>query len=153
MHLAGCSLSRKPPGVEPSRHVRRCRARSQARVTGAALFGTNLPRAPRPASGTLEGWHDHVEYLVDASTDPALVDAHTANGAKRVEPQNEGVISDAKADTGGDGGVQITGWKPVPDAGLKSYTGYVVFYGRLGTSPWHSWTAATRESAQAAAAP
>jgi len=124
---------------------------TEVQVTGSAQFGKDLPRAPRPVTGTLEGWHDNVAYRIDASTDPALVGAHTVSAAKRIEAQNEGVITDEKADTAGDGGVQVTGWKSAPDAGLKSYTGYVVFYGRLGTSPWHNWTAATRASAQAAA--
>ena len=72
--------------------------------------------------------------------------------AKRVEAQDEKVVKDKQGDTGGDGGVQVTGWKDAPDPGLKTYTGYVVFYGRLGTSAWSGWAAATKESAEAAAA-
>jgi hypothetical protein len=126
---------------------------TEVQVLGSAMFGKNLAGAPNPVKGALEGWHDNVPYVIDASTHPAFVGVHTATAAKRVEAQNEDVVSDKKGDAANDGGVQITGWRSVPDAGLSSYTGYVVFYGRLGTSAWHVWTAATRESAEAAARP
>jgi hypothetical protein len=118
------------------------------RAEGEALFGK--PGSPESVSGKV-GWQTD-QFVITPTTDPRLVGAHTVKAAKRVEAQDESVVSDKKGDTGADGGVQVSGWKDAPDAGLKSYTGYVVFYGRLGTSRWSGWTKATKESAEAAAA-
>lgn len=118
------------------------------KAEGEALFGK--PGSPESVNGKV-GWQTDL-FVITPTTDPRLVGEHTVKAAKRVEAQDESVVADQKGDTGGDGGVQVTGWKAAPDAGLKKYTGYVVFYGRLGTSRWNGWTKATKESAEAAAA-
>ena len=103
--------------------------------------------------GALSGWHDGVEFDITADTDPATVGEHTVLSAQRIEANIGGAMEDKKSDgggaqdkkgryLGGDGGVQITGEKAVPDAGLSSYSGYVVFYGRLSSSRWAAWTPA-----------
>lgn len=119
----------------------------EVEAKGMALFGR--PGSPESKNGMV-GWASD-DFVIKSTTDPRLVGAHVVKAAKRVEAQDETVVSDKKGDTDHDGGVQVTGFKPVPDPG-KGYTGYVVFYGRLGTSPWHGWEAATKESAEAAAA-
>lgn len=118
---------------------------AEVRAEGHALFGK--PGSPTSTAGKT-GWQ-HDQFIITSTTDPRLVGEHTVKAAKRVEAQDETVVSDKANDTGADGGVQVSGWKEAPDAGLKHYTGYVVFYGRLGTSPWHGWTEATKESAEA----
>jgi hypothetical protein len=117
------------------------------RAEGEALFGKH--GSPESLGGKT-GWQRD-RFVIKPTTDPRLVGEHTVTAAKRVEAQDESVVDDKTGDTGGDGGVQLSGWKNAPDAGLKHYTGYVVFYGRLGTSAWAGWTKATKESAEAAA--
>lgn len=121
---------------------------TDVRAEGEALFGQ--PRSPESTTGKV-GWQRDV-FIIKPTTDPRLVGEHVVKAAKRVEAQDESVVADKQGDTGADGGVQVSGWKDAPDAGLKQYTGYVVFYGRLGTSAWSGWTKATKESAEAAAA-
>lgn len=123
------------------------------RVRGAAMFGQK--GSPKTEDAGASGWKEDVEYVIDADTDPALVGAHTVLSATRLEANIGGAMEDKETDGGGakdkkgrfiagDGGVQITGEKKVPDAGLSSYSDYVVFYGRLSASRWASWTPAQR---------
>lgn len=125
-------------------------------VHGAAIFGQ--AGSPKPITGALSGWRENADFLIDSDTDPALVGAHTTVSAERIEANIGGAMEDKETDgggakdkkgkfVGGDGGVQVTGAKKVPDAGLSSYAGYVVFYGRLGTSRWANWTPATAAGA------
>jgi hypothetical protein len=88
--------------------------------------------SPKPTGAALEGWHENVEFIIDKDTLPSLVGAHTVLKAARIEANTAGAGGLAG---GGDGGVQITDEVGVPDTGWKSYTRYVLYYGRLGTSP------------------
>jgi hypothetical protein len=118
----------------------------QVKARGSAMFGREgSPRALR--SEALEGWHEGVELLIDKDTRPALVGPHTVLTAQRIEANEPGAGTLKRSSAGGDGGVQITLEQPVPDRGLKTYTGYVVYYGRLGTSPWAGWKPATAATA------
>jgi hypothetical protein len=113
------------------------------RVRGSAMFGK--PGSPAPArGGPLDGWHDDIEFVLDRDTQPGLVGPHTVLAAQRIEANVAGAGTLLSRASGGDGGVQITREQAVPDHGLSSYTGYVVYYGRLGTSPWSGWTPAQR---------
>jgi len=121
------------------------------RAHGNAILGEE--RSPTPVAGAAAaGWSEGVEFVIDKDTDPALVGEHTVVAATRIEANLESSMvpeQKAKADKKGekpkpgDGGVQITGERPVPATG-KASEGLVVFYGRLGSSPWERWTKATR---------
>lgn len=119
-------------------------------ATGSAIFGQEgSPRCITDESA--KGWRDNVELVIDKDTNPALVGEHTITKARRIEANIEGAMVDeqkAKAEKGkkapaGDGGVQITGDVDVPAKGGKSED-LVVFYGRLASSPWMTWTKATK---------
>jgi hypothetical protein len=126
---------------------------NEVQVKGHALFGKDLPGAPRPVSGRLEGWHENVPFLIDDRTNPALVGKHVVTHASRLEANIDTAVDKINegTDTDGHGGVQITGLRPIPDPNPnpKKYPGNIVFYGRLGTSPWYAWSEATAESAKA----
>ena len=120
-------------------------------VKGAALFGQ--PGSPRPASGELSGWHDDVEYVIAHDTDPATVGAHTVLKAQKLEANWGKSMEDKETDGGGardakgnylagDGGVQITGAQSTKGEEAATDDSNGVFYGRLATSPWASWTPA-----------
>jgi len=115
---------------------------TEIRVKGNAMFGQ--PGSPK---GAAPGWQEGVEFTIDHATDPALVGEHVISAANRIEAQV--AQRSMKGDTAHDGGVQLTGMQPVPDANPMKYSDNVVFYGRLGTSKWHGWNAATRASAEA----
>jgi hypothetical protein len=113
------------------------------KVVGNAIFGQD--GSPKPSGGALTGWHEGVEFVIDKDTRPALVGEHNPpSQAARIEANVAGAGTLTKSKQGGDGGVQVTGEHLVPDPGSKSYTDYVVYYGRLGTSPWSTWTKATK---------
>ena len=112
------------------------------RARGDAILGEE--RSPRAvADGAPAGWNEGVEYVIEKDTDPALVGEHTVLAATRIEANVEGMMvpeQKAKAENGkkpppGDGGVQISGEHPVLSAKQRK-DGMVVFYGRLGSSPW-----------------
>jgi hypothetical protein len=147
--FAQCRHTRKDPN---GKQVGAGHAWQVAEVTasGRALFGHK--HSPKPVAGNLEGWHDeNVKFTITRETDPRLVGEHTVTAAVRVEAQDERAFKNKAADKNNDGGVQVTTPQPVPDSNPNGYKNYLVFYGRLGTSPWNGWTAATKESAAAAA--
>jgi hypothetical protein len=100
--------------------------------------------SPKPVNGELTGWQEGVDFVIDKDTLPSLVGEHTVTKAARIEANIAGAGTLASSKSGGDGGVQITSEQDVPDKGRSSYTGYVVYYGRLGTSPWNGWTPAKK---------
>lgn len=100
---------------------------------GAAMFGQ--AGSPEPVTGTLEGWHTDVEFIITKETSPALVGMHTFVREKRLEAN----IRSTFADKTGDGGVQITKEEDHKEDGFDSQC----FYGRLASSPWTGWVAAT----------
>lgn len=110
---------------------------TETQVVGDAMFGQK--GSPQPVAGKLDGWHSDVAFKITNDTDPALVGKHVVTHAKRIEAQSKDVVAEKSADSNGDGGVQLTGDHPVPDHGLASYTGFVVYYGRLGQSRWYGW--------------
>ena len=87
----------------------------------------------------LEGEVERLRAEVEQLRDQAKhLDADAAVGRKlRLEAEK------GKKAPVGDGGVQITGEVAVPTTGGKN-EGLVVFYGRLASSPWMTWTKATK---------
>jgi hypothetical protein len=112
------------------------------RAQGSAIFGQK--GSPKSTGVALEGWQENIEFIIDKDTLPSLVGTHKVLKATRIEANIAGAGNLAGSKAGGDGGVQITGESSVPDPGSKIYTGYVVYYGRLGTSPWNGWRPATK---------
>ena len=122
-------------------------------VKGAALFGQ--PGSPKPVSGELTGWHEDVEYVIAHDTDPATVGAHTVLKAQKLEANWGKSMEDKETDGGGardakgnflagDGGVQITGAQSTKGEAAATDDSNGVFYGRLASSPWATWTPARR---------
>lgn len=122
-------------------------------VKGAALFGQ--PGSPKPVTGELSGWHEDVEYVIAHDTDPATVGAHTMLKAQKLEANWGKSMEDKETDGGGardakgnflagDGGVQITGAQSTKGEAAATDDGNGVFYGRLASSPWATWTPARR---------
>jgi hypothetical protein len=132
------------PGLGPDTSVKHWGAGHAWQVwsvtaRGSALFGK--AGSPRPSGpGTLAGWHDDVAFTIDKDTNPALVGPHTVLTARRIEANLPGA---GTLPSSGDGGVQITREQAVPDLG-RGRSGFVVYYGRLGTSPWTGWKPAVK---------
>ena len=116
---------------------------------GSAMFGKD--GSPEPLDdATAAGWKDSMTFRITKDTDPSLVGEHVVVSATRIEANIEGAFAAQsgaakKPAPKGDGGVQITGERPVPDVN-KLHAGCVVFYGRLGSSRWAQWTKATKPS-------
>lgn len=110
---------------------------------GSAVFGK--PGSPEPVDGVKRaGWQGRVLFVIDKDTDPSLVGEHEVKSAMRLEA-NVATAGDADGNPmGGDGGVQLTGYRPVPDT--EKGTDHHVFVGRLGTSKWANCQAVTKES-------
>jgi hypothetical protein len=100
---------------------------------GAAMFGE--PGSPECTNRSLAGWHEDVEFVINAHTRPELVGAHVVTAATRLEanePGNQGLAA------GGDGGVHVTTPQKV-GAHASAMTDAVTYVGRLATSPWERW--------------
>lgn len=110
---------------------------------GSAQFGET--GSPEPIDPALTGWNAGVPFRITKDTDPARVGEHVVVSATRIEANIEGAfaVADKKKRAAGDGGVQITGEHAVPNVN-KNHAGSVVFYGRLGSSPWSQWSKATK---------
>ena len=111
---------------------------------GSAMFGEK--GSPEPADGAaLSGWHEGTTFRITKDTNPSHVGEHVVIAATRIEANIEDAFAkdpkDKKPATRGDGGVQITNEHAVPN--VNRHEGCVVFYGRLGSSPWAHWVKAT----------